>query len=59
MKTVLLKMAEDHVTQTTESQLSLLKRAATMLRNISLNFRQSKDLKGSITVDNENALLEL
>ena len=52
-------MAEDHVTQTTESQLSLLKRAATMLRNISLNFRQSKDRKGSITVDNENALLEL
>ena len=61
MKTMLLHIIKNHVTQATNSQLSLLKRAATILQNISLNFRQYKDtiFKGSITVDNENALLEL
>ena len=61
MKTMPLKMVEDQVTQATESQLSLLKRLSTILRNISLNFRQSKDtiFKGSITVNNENAPPEL
>ena len=54
-------MVEDHVTQATESQHSLLKKAANILRTISVNFRQSKDtiFKGYINVDNDNATLEL
>ena len=54
-------MVEDHVTQATESQHSLLKKAANILRTISVNFRQSKDIifKGYINVDNDNATLEL
>ena len=39
----MLKLDEEHVTQATESQLSLFRRAATILRSISINFRQSKD----------------
>ena len=35
MKTMLLQMAKDQVTQATESQLSLLKRAATILWSLS------------------------
>ena len=39
----MLKLDEEHVTQATVSQLSLFRRAATILRSISINFRQSKD----------------
>ena len=40
---MLLQIVEDHVTQATESQLSLLKRVAAILRSVSLNFRQFED----------------
>ena len=54
-------MAEGHTSQATESQLSLLKRAATILQSMFLNLIQSRDtiFIRSITVDNENASLEL
>ena len=61
MKAILLQMAEGHTSQATESQLSLLKRAATILQSMFLNLIQSRDtiFIRSITVDNENASLEL
>ena len=61
MKTMLLQIVEDHVTQATESQLSLLKRVAAILRSVSLNFRQFEDtmFKGSVAVNNGNTPLEL
>ena len=54
-------MAEGHTSQAAESQLSLLKRAATILQSMFLNLIQSRDtiFIRSITVDNENASLEL
>ena len=53
-----LQMAEEHVTQATESQRSLLEWAAIILP-IFLNSRHSKDtvFKGSVTVDNKNEKL--
>ena len=58
---MLLQMTEDHVTQAIESELGLLQRTATILRSISFNFRESKYsiFKGSVTLDYENASLEL
>ena len=61
MKTMLLQMTEDHVTQAIESELGLLQRTVTILRSISFDFRESKNsiFKGSVTLDYENAPLEL
>ena len=61
MKTMLLQMTEDHVTQALESELGLLQRTVTILRSISFDFRESKNsiFKGSVTLDYENAPLEL
>lgn len=61
MNAILLQMAEGHTLQVTESQLSLLKRGATILQSMFLNLIQSRDtiFIRSITVDNENASLEL
>lgn len=55
---MLIQMAEEHVTQATESQRNLLEWAAIILP-IFLNFRHSKDtvFKGSVTVDNKNEKL--
>ena len=61
MKTLMLQLAEDEVKHASETHMTVLRRAACILRNIALDFRKSRvtSFQGSISPNANDAPLEL